>query len=65
MVLGEADAATARPSGQVVVLECTLDDSTPQALAFAAERLPHQELRAAPAERVDVRDGLVLRFVRR
>jgi uncharacterized protein (TIGR00299 family) protein len=39
MVLGEADAATARPSGQVVVLECTLDDSTPQALAFAAERL--------------------------
>jgi len=39
MVLGQAAAPAARPSSRVVVLECTVDDSTPQALAFAAERL--------------------------
>jgi uncharacterized protein (TIGR00299 family) protein len=39
MVLGEKESPAIRASGQVVVLECTLDDSTPQALAFAAERL--------------------------
>ncbi|HKQ61895.1 MAG TPA: nickel pincer cofactor biosynthesis protein LarC, partial [Candidatus Polarisedimenticolaceae bacterium] len=43
LVLGEADAGEpAGPTGaadEVVVLECALDDSTPQALAYAAERL--------------------------
>jgi uncharacterized protein (TIGR00299 family) protein len=39
MVIGEADSPAARPSGRVVVLECTLDDATPQALAYASERL--------------------------
>jgi uncharacterized protein (TIGR00299 family) protein len=42
MILGEAgpDAATLEGiAGDVAVLECTVDDATPQAIAFAAERL--------------------------
>jgi uncharacterized protein (TIGR00299 family) protein len=39
MVLGDEDDPFSRPAGEVVVLECTLDDSTPQVVAFAAERL--------------------------
>jgi uncharacterized protein (TIGR00299 family) protein len=37
--LGEADARTADVGAEVVVIECTVDDSTPQVLAHAAERL--------------------------
>jgi uncharacterized protein (TIGR00299 family) protein len=39
MVLGPEDGATRGGTGEVAVLECTLDDSTPQALAFASESL--------------------------
>jgi len=42
MVVGESRVEAAGPEtagGEVVVLECTLDDATPQALAFAAGRL--------------------------
>jgi uncharacterized protein (DUF111 family) len=42
MILGEAgpDAGTLEGiAGDVAVLECTVDDATPQAIAFAAERL--------------------------
>lgn len=41
MILGERDAAPAGDDarGEVAVLECTIDDATPQALAFAAQRL--------------------------
>jgi uncharacterized protein (DUF111 family) len=39
MVLGEEGRPATRPPGEVAVLTCTLDDATPQALAFACERL--------------------------
>jgi len=42
MILGESErtaAGLAGIEGQVAVLECAVDDATPQALAFAAERL--------------------------
>jgi len=42
MILGDSERAAAGLAGiegQVAVLECTVDDATPQALAFAAERL--------------------------
>jgi len=43
MVLGEAVAISESGSGgepgEVVVLECTLDDATPQSLGYAADRL--------------------------
>jgi uncharacterized protein (TIGR00299 family) protein len=43
MVLGEVEGALPSPtdggSPEIAVIECTLDDSTPQALAFASERL--------------------------
>ena len=42
MIFGESERAAAGLAGiegQVAVLECTVDDTTPQALAFAAERL--------------------------
>jgi uncharacterized protein (TIGR00299 family) protein len=50
MILGEADPSAAHAAvsvgpdlaaieGEVAVLECTVDDATPQALAFAAGRL--------------------------
>jgi uncharacterized protein (TIGR00299 family) protein len=39
MILGEQDSAAGRGAGEVAVLECSVDDATPQALAFAAERL--------------------------
>jgi uncharacterized protein (TIGR00299 family) protein len=39
MVLGEADDPLARAPAEVVVIECTIDDSTPQSLAYATERI--------------------------
>jgi uncharacterized protein (TIGR00299 family) protein len=39
MVLGEVDLPAAGPAGKVVVIECTIDDATPQSLAHACERL--------------------------
>jgi tRNA-binding EMAP/Myf-like protein len=42
MILGDSEVErgrTAGAQGEVAVLECTVDDSTPQALAFAMERL--------------------------
>lgn len=39
MVLGEEGRPATRPPGEVAVLSCAVDDSTPQALAFACERL--------------------------
>ncbi len=39
MILGDAEPAAPGAGGEVAVLECALDDSTPQALAFAVERL--------------------------
>ena len=42
LVLGESEARSAPADGQageVAVIECTLDDSTPQALAYASRRL--------------------------
>jgi uncharacterized protein (TIGR00299 family) protein len=39
VVIGAEDDPYAHPAGQVVVLECTVDASTPQAVAFASERL--------------------------
>jgi len=42
VVLGEADEAAtglARLDGEIVVIECNVDDATPQALAHAVERL--------------------------
>jgi uncharacterized protein (TIGR00299 family) protein len=39
MVLGGGDDSLSRPDGVVAVLECTVDDATPQALAFAVQRL--------------------------
>jgi uncharacterized protein (TIGR00299 family) protein len=39
MVIGDADDPLAAGSGEVVVIECSIDDSTPQELAHAAERL--------------------------
>jgi len=39
MVLGSADEQAVAAAGEIVVIECAIDDSTPQALAFACERL--------------------------
>ena len=42
MILGDADPETTRLDAagrEIAVIECTLDDATPQALAFAARRL--------------------------
>jgi len=42
MVLAEVDEATAcegDPQGQVAVIECTVDDCTPQAIAYTAQQL--------------------------
>jgi uncharacterized protein (TIGR00299 family) protein len=39
MVLGEEGRPATRPPGEVAVLTCTIDDATPQSLAFACERL--------------------------
>jgi uncharacterized protein (TIGR00299 family) protein len=39
MVLGAVDIPTAGPAGKVVVIECAVDDATPQSLAHACERL--------------------------
>jgi uncharacterized protein (TIGR00299 family) protein len=39
MVVGAVDLPLSGPAGKVVVIECTVDDSTPQALAHACERL--------------------------
>lgn len=39
LILGEGEAGRPTHSGEVEVLECTLDDITPQALSHAVERL--------------------------
>ena len=42
MILGEREASVPRLAGsedEVAVLECTLDDATPQAVAYASQRL--------------------------
>jgi uncharacterized protein (TIGR00299 family) protein len=39
MVLGSAEEQPAAAAGEIVVIECAIDDSTPQELAFACEKL--------------------------
>jgi uncharacterized protein (TIGR00299 family) protein len=38
-VLGDAVSAASEPEAEIVVIECTLDDATPQHVAWAAERM--------------------------
>ncbi|HEX4823464.1 MAG TPA: nickel pincer cofactor biosynthesis protein LarC [Candidatus Polarisedimenticolaceae bacterium] len=67
VLLGEAPAEAARPDArEVVVVEFTVDDATPQALAYAAERLFEtgaREVFTAPVQMKKGRLGHLVTFL--